>query len=276
MRIKSILIALLSAAQLGLVPGAFALPPATDAGDVLEALPANNNAGYLSSSPVAASPDTQSSASSKSSFNDDLLTKISALEQQVQALQGRVDELQHDLKRSTEDNATILAGLQKKMADISVPAPAPVSVSKAVTSTKTSTITPVAVVAKTTPATTPQAQDKATYDAAYSLVTAKAYADAVEAFQGYLTIYPEGAYVPQANYWLGELKVSQQDYPEAIKYLEIVVNKYPKSSKAPDAMLKLGIINKRLGNDAKAQSWFTRVLKGYPQSHAAQSAKEYM
>lgn len=281
MRIKSIVIAVLA---LGAAQFTFALPPASDAGDALQppVVQASNSAGYLSSTPVVAPEVTQSVAPKSSSINDDLLTKMNAMEQEVQTLQGRVDELQHELKRSTEENALVIAELRKKISE--TPAPVAPAVSKTAVSsvpaakTSSAAVVAVPISAKAAPvaATTPEAQEKATYDAAYSLVSAKAYPDAIEAFTGYLTIYPDGKYVPQANYWLGELNASQQLYPTAIQYLEVVVKQYPKSTKAPDAMLKLGIINKRLGNDAKAQTWFARLMKEYPQSPSAQSAKEYL
>ena len=280
MRIKPIVIAIavLCAAQLGFA----ALPPVTDAGDVPQSAPTSNNTGYLSSTPVASPEITQKVTQQSTSINDDLLTKISTLEQEVQLLKGQVDELQHSLKQSQTEQALLIAQLSKKISEAPAPVPAAPVVAKTVASTssvapaKAPPVAAIAVVAKTAPAATPEAQEKATYDAAYSLVSAKAYADAIEAFKGYSTIYPDGKYAAQASYWLGELNASQQLYPEAIKYLEVVVNKYPKSSKVPDAMLKLGIINKRLGNDAKAQAWFARVTKEYPQSVSAQSAKEYI
>lgn len=284
MKIK--LITCLSATFVALcaAQSSFALPQVEDAGDVLS--PSNSASGYLSSTPVAAPEMTQSVAPQQTgSINDDLLAKINALEQEVQSLTGQVDELQHSLTQSQKEQAVLMDALNKKVSAMSVPAPvatpsAP-SVAKATTNTSASSVkkaTPAAVVpvpAKTASVVTPEAQEKATYDAAYSLVSAKAYADAIEAFIGYLSIYTNGKYVSQANYWLGELNASQEQYPTAIKYLEIVVNQYPKSSKVPDAMLKLGIINKRLGNDTKAQAWFARVMKEYPQSSSAQSAKEY-
>lgn len=267
MRIKPILVGLLtltSAAQI-----LFALPQVEDAGDVLPT--SSNNSGYLSSTPVAPPSEITPPAIQKSStFNDDLLVKIRVLEEEVQSLKGQVDELQHSLKQSQAEQAVLMVALNKKISEMPVSAPVPPVVAKA------PPVAVVAVAAKKTPATTPEAQEKATYDAAYSLVSAKAYADAIEAFKGYSTIYPDGKYAAQANYWLGELNANQQLYPAAIKYLEIVVNQYPSSSKVPDALLKLGIINKRLGNDAKAQVWFARVTKEYPQSTSAQSAKEYI
>lgn len=293
MRIKPsfFVLGLLCATQIN-----FALPQVGDADDILSstAQSSNDSSSYLSSTGPVATPDLSSNTSQKNnSINDDLLTKLNALEDEVQTLQGRVDELQHALKQSQTEQAQQFLILNKKLAE-APPAP---KVAVAATTLTTQTKTTSAVSAKTTtavvskaassspkavaapppePPLSADAQEKATYDAAYSLVTAKAYTDAIEAFTSYLSIYPQGKFSANANYWLGELNASQQAYPEAMKYLQVVVDKYPESNKVPDALLKLGIINKRLGNDEKAQTWFNQLLKQYPTSNSAKSAKEYM
>lgn len=272
----------------------FALPAVEDAGDSLpstaQVASANNNT--LSATPVVASPPmvmdqvSQSVSQKSGAIDDRFLEKLNTLEQEVQSLQGQVDVLQHDLKQAKTDQAQQFLILNQKMAAAPAVAVVPPVAAKP-TNTEPATKLPVkaaAVVAAPAAVTSPvsvspavaEDQDKKTYDAAYSLVSAHAYADAAEAFAGYLSIYgATGHYAGNANYWLGELSSSQQKYPEAIKYLEVVVSQYPKSSKAPDALLKLGVINKRLGNDVKSQEWFVRLLKDYPQSKPAQSAKEY-
>lgn len=286
MQIKSFALAIIvscCAAQPGLIQGAFALPHVEDIG---EALPSsqttsttNNALNTLTTSPVV--PD-QNTAPKATSINEDLLEKIHALEQTIPEMQGKIDELQHELKRTQEEDAKQFIVLNQKLADMTAAkaTPAPVS-APVVAKTVTPVLAPVQATDKSAVVVTKTAnsaddQEKKTYDAAYSLITAKAYTDAIEAFTEYLSIFPEGKYAANANYWLGELNANQQKYPDAIKYLEVVVDHYPQSSKASDAMLKLGIINKLLGNDDKAQSWFNKLVQKYPQSKSAQSAKQYI
>lgn len=259
----------------------FALPAVEDAGDV------SSSSNTLSATPVAPQPPMvmsqaiQAPVQKGNGIDDSFLAKLNTLEQEVQSLQGAVDVLQHDLKQAKQDQAQQFLLLNQKIAATPAPVAVPV-VAKTTTPAatvakppvKSTVVAPVPAPTPVTPATA-EDQEKKTYDAAYSLVSAHAYADAADAFAGYLSIYGEnGRYAGNVNYWLGELNASQEKYPAALKYLEVVVNQYPKSSKAADAMLKLGVINKRLGNDAKSAEWFARLSKEYPQSKAAQSAKE--
>ncbi len=283
MRIKPILITLsaLCAAQIS-----FALPQVTDADDASSSS-SQESSGYLASGGPVAAPEPavsapQSVTQKSQGINDDLLTKINTLEQEVQQLQGRVDELQHALKQSQTEQAQQFLILNKKtaVAPIPAPAPAPKAVNSSVAAVKPKPIAAAVLAPEKASAAiqpvTPEDQEKKTYDAAYSLVSSKAYADAVDAFTAYLTIYPDGHFAANANYWLAELEANLQNYPRAMDYLNVVVKQYSQFNKVPDALLKLGIINQRLGNDAKAQEWFARLVKEYPQSASAQSAKEYI
>jgi tol-pal system protein YbgF len=274
MRIKPIL---MTFSALCAVQICFALPQVTDADDASSSF-SQESGGYLASGGPVAAPGLmvnapQSVAQKSQGINDDLLTKINTLEQEVQQLQGRVDELQHALKQSQAEQAQQFLILNKKLA--TAPAPVAVPVATKPKPVVSAVVVPTKVSVAAQPAT-PEDQEKKTYDAAYGLVSSKAYADAVDAFIAYLKIYPDGRYAANANYWLAELAANLQNYPESLNYLQVVVKQYPQSTKVPDALLKLGIINQRLGNDAKAQEWLAQLVKEYPQSASAQSAKEYI
>lgn len=275
----------------------FALPQVEDAGEILPSSDQGTaNSGYLSSSGPITSPEvTQTLSKKESNINDDLLARLRSLEEQVQQLQGHVDELEHSLKQSQSESAQQFLMLNDKLGKLT-------TLSKSSSQTQTQTLTapskkeekidlssssvksdaPLAspsqplVKEKAQTEVSVDAQEKATYDAAYGLVSAKAYPDAIEAFEGYLMIYPHGKYVANANYWLGELNANQESYTKALKFLKIVVDQYPDSPKASDALLKLGVINKRLGNDEKAKQYFNQVIKDYPQSVAAKAAHDYL
>ena len=105
MKIKTLVVCLIvscCAAQIS-----FALPAVEDAGESLSAAQATNNT--LMTSPVAQSTSSfesgQNSAPKESSINEDLLEKIRALEQAIPEMQGKIDELQHELKRAQEESA---------------------------------------------------------------------------------------------------------------------------------------------------------------------------
>jgi len=275
MRIKSSFSALI---LIGGVQFCFALPQVEDAGDALPASSVSqglSSSGYLASTGPIASNLVPSSTLPKTTITDELLTRLRALEQQVQELQGRVDELQHTLKQNQSEQAQQFLIFNKKLAELPKSSPAPVQTSAPVKNTSMSVTAPKKA-ADSSVALAPDAQEKATYDAAYGLVSAKAYSDAIEAFESYLSIYPSGQYTANAYYWLAELQANQQAYPSALKNLQIIVDNYPQSPKAADALLKLGMINQRMGDAAKAKQWFERLVKEYPDSKSAKSAKQYI
>lgn len=277
MRIKSSFSALIliCGVQFG-----FALPQVEDAGDSLPASSPSQNSssnGYLASTgPIASTVGASTNTLPKATINDELLTRLRALEQQVQELQGRVDELQHALKQHQSEQAQEFLILNKKLAELPKSSTATVQASAPVKNTSTTVVAAPKKSADSSVPLAPDAQEKATYDAAYGLVSAKAYSDAIEAFEGYLSIYPSGKYTANAYYWLAELQANQQAYPSALKNLQIIVDNYPQSPKAADALLKLGMINQRMGDAAKAKQWFERLVKEYPDSKSARSAKQYI
>lgn len=190
----------------------------------------------------------------------DLPGQIQRLQQDVQQLQGQVDELQRQL---------------------TIKQAAPTAVSAPVVTQKPSPVVPSVPTAATSaavnPDLSPQDQAQRTYDAAFSLVRAGSYADAINAFNSFLQIYgDDNDYSVNAYYWLGELHAYQHEYSQANDALNRVVTQYPKSNKVPDAMLKLGIVNQKLGDQTKANEWFTQLIAHYPDSNAARMAKSYL
>lgn len=282
-KLRILSLALCAAAQFS-----FALPPASDIGDSLPTASTNT----LTTTPIAQNQPLELSSpppmttSGAASLSSDILDKMASLENQVAQLQNQVDVLQHDLQKTQDQLNKTQAQLDKKITQMAAAPAAPVAPALVkVATTSGTTAAAVAATTSSTPVTassstaavTPEAQEKNTYEAAYSLISTHAYSDASEALSAYLSIYgKDGRYAANANYWLCELDANQQKYPQAVTCFETLITQYPQSSKIPDALLKLGIVNKRMGDDAKAQTWFKRVVQEYPQSTAAQTAKEYV
>ena len=107
------------------------------------------------------------------------------------------------------------------------------------------------------------------YDAAMSLVNAKQYDKALDAFAAFLVRWPDHPYANNAMYWRGECYFARGDYRRAAEQFEGVVARFPAGNKAPDALLKLGMSQQRLGDPVKAKESFDRLTELYPQSDAA-------
>lgn len=113
------------------------------------------------------------------------------------------------------------------------------------------------------------------YNAAVALVRDNSRQDeAITAFQNFVKRYPDSTYVPNANYWLGQLNFNKGKKDDATFYFASVVKNYPKSPKAADAMLKVGIIMQDKGDTAKAKAVYQQVVKQYPGSEGAKQAQK--
>jgi len=127
----------------------------------------------------------------------------------------------------------------------------------------------------TTIASQPGGADKAAYQSAVDLVlNDKQYAQAITAFQAFVVDHPQSNYVPNAQYWLGQLLYKEKKRTEAKTAFLVVTEKYPDSNKRPDALLKIGIIEEYAGSTTSAKSYYQKTISEYPSSSAASLAAE--
>lgn len=97
--------------------------------------------------------------------------------------------------------------------------------------------------------------------------------DAMVAFQNFIKNYPDSTYLPNANYWLGQLNYNKGKKDDAAYYFASVVKNYPKSPKAADAMFKVGVIMQDKGDTAKAKAVYQQVISKYRTDGAKQAQK---
>lgn len=119
-------------------------------------------------------------------------------------------------------------------------------------------------------ADTDTAPEKTAYQKAVDLVLVnKEYAQAVSAFEAFVSAYPKSPYVANSQYWLGQLLYKQKKREQARSAFLIVTEQYPDSSKRPDALFKIGIIDEYLGNIASAKEFYKKVVAEYANSSAS-------
>lgn len=115
-------------------------------------------------------------------------------------------------------------------------------------------------------------QDSNTYQAGLDLLTKKKYEKSEAAFQNYLDDYPNGNYVANAHYWLGEIYLQQKNTHKAAIEFQVVRDKFLKSEKILDAKLKLAIIHMKMGKTAEAKRELMEIKKCHPESTVARLA----
>ncbi|HXF89699.1 MAG TPA: tol-pal system protein YbgF [Xanthobacteraceae bacterium] len=115
----------------------------------------------------------------------------------------------------------------------------------------------------------PSAKPRDQYDLGYGYVLRKDYALAEDAFQTFLTKFPNDKLVPDAQFWLGESRFQRQRYDAAAEAFLVVSTKYTKSPKAPEAMLRLGQSLAALGQREMACATFAEVGRKFPRAPAS-------
>lgn len=104
--------------------------------------------------------------------------------------------------------------------------------------------------------------EKKVYETSLVLIQNKQYELAISQLQSVITDYPDGAYAPNAYYWLGEVYAAkpEPEYEKARKALAQVISFFPDHRKVPDAAFKLGKVYNLMGDCARATDILNQVI----------------
>jgi tol-pal system protein YbgF len=238
--------------------------------------------------------------------NADVGAKIDTLTNELQALQGRLDETTHRLTQLSQQ----IAQTQKELANLGAggsppPSGSPLPVTD-VLEKPPLPMTPPASSPSAPPAgkngppsgdrgknpsgpeapgsaaarpakqaaalASPNPQDL--YQGAYSDYLKGSYDLAIAGFREYVETYPKTENTPAAHYWIGECWYSEKKYREAITAFDTVITRFPKSEKAASALLKKGYAYLELGEKGRAASQFQYLVREYPTAEESALAKQ--
>lgn len=121
----------------------------------------------------------------------------------------------------------------------------------------------------------PEGRDEsvqAAYIKAFGLYSANNYTAAAEAFNSFITTYPESEYAANARFWLGECYFTLGRHKEALDSFSRVLEMNPAPKRAADTMLKIGTAWSLLGDPAKGAAVLHLLIEKYPGSEAADIA----
>ncbi|HEY5802629.1 MAG TPA: tol-pal system protein YbgF [Lysobacter sp.] len=220
--------------------------------------------------------------------NVDLLNQVSQLRNEVQALRSQIEELQQQNSQLLESGKAQYLDLDGRMNRLE---------SGAVPPAATGTPVPAAAPAKTTKPGKPAApsasakdrppavygdkgslaqgaDERAAYDAAFTALKGGDYVESSRLFQAFVDTYPQGAYAPNALYWLGESYYVTQNYELAQIQFQTLLDRFPTHDKAPGAMLKVGLSQFGLKQVEAAERTLAEVSTKYPGSDAARTASD--
>lgn len=116
--------------------------------------------------------------------------------------------------------------------------------------------------------------EQSAYDAALALFKAGDYKKSGTSFADFIQRYPESAYAPSAQYWIGNAYYAQRDYKNAIAAQQALLKKYPDNPKAADALLNIASSQVELKDRPAAKKTLESLVAKFPNAPAAQTAKE--
>ena len=229
-----------------------------------------------------------------------MMERIDALQQEVQALRGQLEEQQHQMEGMQNRQRELYLDVDRRMSRLereggsaissspsatgSAPAPAPLTSAPLTTAapvppvapatpTQTVTVAPVAAA----PATPQQlTEERAAYQKAFDLLRELRYEQATAAFRDFLTQYPSGRYAHIAQYWLGEAAYARRDFKQAIKDYQALLDNHPRSAKRAEAMLKIGYSYQELKQTEESKRMMEKLIELYPDSTEAGQARNQL
>ena len=181
----------------------------------------------------------------------DLSAQIETLRAEIARLRGSVEILQKDLSDAQKRERDLYADLDARIRKLE----------------------PQKVVVDGQEAAVEQEQLRA-YNAAFDQFRNSQFATAANAFNLFLTQYPQSVYAAQARFWMGNALYAARDFKAAIAAQQAFIKAFPDHAKVPDAMLAIGSAQFELGEKANAKKSLRELVDKYPDHPAAQSAKD--
>ena len=199
---------------------------------------------------------------------DDLSARIERLEQTTRGqleLQNQIQSMRQELaslRGAIEVQNNELAQAQKSQKDFANQI-----------DNRVKRFEPVAVTIDGKPATVDVTERKA-YDSALAVFRSGDFRAAQTSFSQFVLAYPQSAYGPAAQYWIGSSQYAQKDNKGAIASLQSFVQKYPDNPRVPEALLVVGTALAETGDRKGAADTFKALNQQFPEAPAAATARE--
>jgi tol-pal system protein YbgF len=202
---------------------------------------------------ASAPPASSSGNSSASSVYD-----IQALQQEVQALRGLVEEQAYAIKRLKQQRLDDYLDLDKRVSELSrqqqIVSPAQSLQNSIVTNPSVAVSGPDAVMGNNSEAA------NTLYNEAIGLLLDKQdYTGAKTKFAEYIDKYQGGQYTPNVYYWSGQILFANGEKKAAADNFELLISEYSTHSKVPDGQFKLARIYFDQGKKAEAREILDKV-----------------
>lgn len=116
------------------------------------------------------------------------------------------------------------------------------------------------------------AKEQSSFDGSMDLFRKGQYKEANEALTAFLTLYPDSALAPTAQFYLGSSRYALKDFKGAASTLTAMVQKSPTHPRSADALLVIAGSQIEMNNRAGAKTTLQRIVKEYKGTPAAETA----
>jgi tol-pal system protein YbgF len=223
-----------------------------------------------------------------------LQVRLSALEEDIRAATGQVEDLGFRVRRMEERLETVLSDLESRLdrleagaapgapaaavppASPGVGAPAVPAVPSAPASRPGAAQPPAATAAQppaaaaaqppAAAAALPEGTPEQQYAYAYRLLQTAQYDQAEAALRAFLDRHSEADLADNARYWLAETYYVRSNFEAAARAFAAAYQARKDGSKAPDSLLKLGMSLAQIGRKDDACTTFAELKRAFPQA----------
>jgi tol-pal system protein YbgF len=194
--------------------------------------------------------------------------QLEALRSDVRAMHNDVDQMSNAFEGARKQQRDLYADLDQRLKNLETR-------SSAASATAAAGASATAPAVSNAPDTSNAGvEDKASYQAAFTLLKDGQYDRAIAAFQKFLAAYPDSSLADNAQYWLGEAFYVNKAYPEAQAAFQRVIDKYPQSRKISDALLKIGFCRYEMKQWDSARQVLGQVVARFSDTPAGRLAQQ--
>lgn len=207
--------------------------------------------------------------------------RITALEEEIRNLRGRVEERDFEVRRLSEELSKMKSDVDYRLGELEhgKGGAAPVITDESVNSSMNEAPKAELAVREEAPAAAEAAPadsgqtPRDHYNYAFRLLNQNQYEEASKSFASFTKKYPGDPLIGNAYYWLGETYYIRKDYNEAANHFRQGFESMPKGPKAADNLLKLGMSLAALKKKEEACIVLAQVMTKYKTASANVAAK---
>ncbi len=96
---------------------------------------------------------------------------------------------------------------------------------------------------------------------------------ALQEFSDYLKYYGNTELAPNAQFYIAEIHLRQNNLDDALREFDLVLEKYPDNNKTPDALYMKGATLVKMGKRTQGKQEFCELVKRFPSNDLAGKAK---